>query len=188
MSLLIIDNFDSFTYNIVQLVEQCNVQDYMIIKNDNLLELNIDEFDKVIISPGPGIAQDAGQLIPFLKSIIASKSIVGVCLGYEALGEIFGAKLTKIPQPMHGIQNYGISFKNDSILEGLPDKFKIGHYHSWIIEEQHMPACLDITMKDENDLPMAFKHKNYNTRGLMFHPESIMTEYGREIIENWLTI
>lgn len=187
MSLLIIDNFDSFTYNIVQLVEQCNVQDYKIIKNDRLLDLNIDEFNKVIISPGPGIAKEAGQLMPFLKSVISSKSILGVCLGYEAIGEIFGAKLTKMPEPMHGIQNYGKSLKNDSMFNGLPEKFKIGHYHSWIIEEQYMPECLEITMKDENDLPMALKHKEYNIRGLMFHPESIMTEFGGEIIEKWLT-
>ncbi len=186
MKLLIIDNFDSFTYNIVQLVEQCNVQDYMIVTNDKLLGLNTAEFDKVIISPGPGIAKEAGELVPFLKLVIRKKSILGVCLGYEAIGEIFGAKLTKMPEPMHGIQNYGTSLKNDSIFVGLPDKFKIGHYHSWIIEEQQMPECLEITMKDENHLPMAFKHKGYRIRGLMFHPESIMTEFGKEIIGNWL--
>jgi len=186
MSLLIIDNFDSFTYNIVQLVEQCNVQDYKIIKNDRLLDLNTDEFDKVIISPGPGIAKEAGQLMPFLKSVISSKSILGVCLGYEAIGEFFGAKLTKMPEPMHGIQNYGHKINNDFIFQNLPYKFKIGHYHSWIIEEQYMPECLEITMKDENDLSMAFKHKEYYIRGLMFHPESIMTEFGKEMIGNWL--
>jgi len=188
MKLLIIDNFDSFTYNIVQLVEQCNVQDYTIVKNDTLLDLNIDDFDKVIISPGPGIAKEAGQLIQFLKLAIPNKSILGVCLGYEAIGEIFGAKLTKMSDPMHGIQNYGTSLKNDLIFVGLPDKFKIGHYHSWIIQEQQMPECLEITMKDENDLPMAFKHKDYKIRGLMFHPESIMTEFGKEIIGNWLEV
>lgn len=187
LKLLIIDNYDSFTYNLVQIIEQNGVKNFKVVKNDDLLGLNVEDYDKILISPGPGIAKEAGQLMPFLRSVFKTKSILGVCLGYEAIGELFGAKLTKMPHPMHGIQNYGTSLKNDTIFRGFPNKFKIGHYHSWIIEEQQMPDCLEITMKDENDLPMAFKHKEYKIRGLMFHPESIMTEFGKEIISNWLT-
>ena len=186
MKLLIIDNYDSFTYNLVQLVEQAGISNYLLVKNDQLLELKSDAFDKVIISPGPGIAKEAGELMQFLKIYYQKKSILGICLGYEALAELFGGKLVQMPEPMHGFRNKGIVVKQDSIFNGLPTEFFIGHYHSWIIKENGMPPELEILMKDETGLPMAFRHKQFDLTGLQFHPESVMTEFGLEIIRNWL--
>ncbi len=186
LKLLIIDNYDSFTYNLVQLVEQCGVTDYRIVRNDFLLKTDFSEYDKVLISPGPGIAADAGNLMEFLKLHFKQKSILGVCLGYEAIGELFGAKLSKLPAPMHGVQNKGIIVSDDKIFKALPSEFNIGHYHSWIIKEINMPNELQILLKDENGFPMAVRHKTYDLTGLQFHPESIMTEFGKEMICNWL--
>ena len=188
MKLLIIDNYDSFTYNLVQLVEQAGVNDYLLVKNDQLLQLEDMDFEKVIISPGPGIAKEAGELIKFLKKYYKKKSILGICLGYEALAELFGAKLVQMPEPMHGIRNKGRIVKGGITFKGLPEEFYIGHYHSWIVEESGMPSELDILLKDENGLPMAFKHKRFDLTGLQFHPESVMTEYGQEMIRNWLEL
>lgn len=184
--LLIIDNYDSFTFNLVQLVERAGVSDYLLVKNDQLLKLKSDSFEKVIISPGPGIAAEAGELIQFLKIYYHKKSMLGICLGFEALAELFGGKLVQMPEPMHGIRNKGNVVKSDTIFKGLPDEFFIGHYHSWIIEENEMPEELEFLMKDENGLPMAFRHKQSDITGLQFHPESVMTEFGLEIIRNWL--
>ena len=184
--LLIIDNYDSFTYNLVQLVEQAGISEYLLVKNDQLHGLKSESFDKVIISPGPGIASEAGDLMQFLKLYYHKKSILGICLGYEALAELFGGNLVQMPGPMHGIRNKGKIVKKDSIFKGLPAEFFIGHYHSWIIEENGMPKELEILMKDENSLPMAFRHKHYDLTGLQFHPESVMTQFGLEMIYNWL--
>ena len=186
MALLIIDNYDSFTYNIIQLVEQCGVTEYKIIKNDELLLLKSNEFEKVIISPGPGIAREAGELNLFVKKYCSSKSFLGICLGHEAIAELFGAKLIKMPKPWHGIQGPGIVIHDDFIFKGLPEKFNIGHYHSWVIEKETLPGELVITMVDDDERIMAVRHKHYNLIGLQFHPESIMTEYGLEMMGNWL--
>ena len=168
------------------MVELCGISNYRIVKNDHLLKTDLSEFDKVLISPGPGVAAEAGDLMEFLKLYFKQKPILGVCLGYEAIGELFGAKLSKLPVPMHGIQNKGIVVSNNIIFNALPLEFNIGHYHSWIINETDMPSELQILLKDENNLPMAFSHKTYNLTGLQFHPESIMTEFGKEMICNWL--
>jgi len=186
LRLLIIDNYDSFTYNIIQLVEQCGVKDFLLKKNDQLLNISAGEFDKVIISPGPGIGVEAGDLNTFLKKHYRTKSILGICLGHEAIAELFGAKLIKMPEPWHGIQGPGIVLKRDNLFKGLPGQFKIGHYHSWIMERETLPEELDITMLDEEGRIMAIRHLEYNLIGLQFHPESIMTEYGLEMMRNWL--
>ncbi|NOY49200.1 MAG: aminodeoxychorismate/anthranilate synthase component II [Chlorobi bacterium] len=187
MRLLIIDNYDSFTYNVVQLVEQCGLFDYMIVKNDKLLNIDPNVFQKVLISPGPGTAAEAGELMEFLLKVYKSKPILGICLGYEAIGKMFGARLSKMDEPMHGIKNHGEIIVNDKIFTGLPGRFAIGHYHSWIIYETDMPAELGILLKDENGMPMAVRHRSLDIKGLMFHPESIMTDFGKEMIGNWLS-
>lgn len=188
LRLLIIDNYDSFTFNLVQLIEQCGCFDYQIVKNDELLKTDFKEFNKILISPGPGIANEAGELMEFLNNNFKQKSILGICLGYEAIGELFGAKLSKLPEPMHGIQNNGSTCGSNKIFNGLPDSFKIGHYHSWIFNEQDIPSSLHIILKDELGLPMAVCHETYDITGLQFHPESIMTEFGKEMINNWLNL
>ena len=186
--MLIIDNYDSFTYNLVQLIELCEVFDYRIAKNDQILGLDENDFDKVIISPGPGIAIEAGDLTEFLKKHYQTKSFLGICLGHEAIAELFDAKLVKMSEPWHGIKGPGIVVKEDKIFRGLPIEFMIGHYHSWILDEKSLPNEIEITMKDEKGLIMAIRHKHYDLVGLQFHPESYMTEYGLEMMRNWLAL
>jgi len=184
--LLIIDNYDSFTYNLVQLVEQSEIMDYLIVKNDKLDELSDSDFDKIMISPGPGIAKEAGQLMEFIEKFYKSKPILGICLGHEAIAELFGANLIKMKDPMHGIKNMAKVIIKDPIFYNIPDSFCIGHYHSWNIEEESLPDELEIILRDENDLNMAIRHQSLPLIGLQFHPESIMTDFGLEMIKNWL--
>ncbi len=188
MKLLIIDNYDSFTYNLVQLIEQAGVSEYVIVKNDKLDKVKPDDFDRIIISPGPGIASEANQLMWFIKQYYKTKSILGICLGHEAIAEIFGGKLIPMKESMHGIRNQAQVLESDGVFKGLPTSFGIGHYHSWIIDDQSLPAEIEVIMRDENNLNMAIKHVKYNLIGFQFHPESIMTDYGLEMIENWLAI
>ncbi len=162
------------------------MNDYIIVKNDELEELDTDDFDKVIISPGPGIAKEAGQLMWFLQQFYKTKPMLGICLGHEAIAELFGAKLTPMKEPMHGIKNKALISKVNTIFNGLPKEFDIGHYHSWNIDEQTLPAELEVILRDENNLNMAVKHTKYDLTGLQFHPESIMTEHGLEMMQNWL--
>jgi len=186
MKLLIIDNYDSFTYNLVQLIEQCGVVDYRLVKNDHLDEINVQDFDKVLISPGPGIASEAGDLLPFVKKFMTEKPFLGVCLGYEAIAQLCGGKLVRLPEPMHGLSNKGKVMVTEGIFKDLPQEFYIGHYHSWIIEKESFPGDLEAMLEDENGLIMAFRHRQYDLTGLQFHPESVMTEYGLEMIGNWI--
>jgi anthranilate synthase component II len=186
VKLLIIDNYDSFTYNLVQLVKQAGIYDYTIVKNDELQKVSYDDFNRVLISPGPGIAKEAGQLMWFLKQHYRFKKILGICLGHEAIAELFGAKLIQLPEPMHGIKNLAQITIRDSIFNNIPDTFYIGHYHSWNIDESTLPKELEVILRDENNLNMAIRHVKYNLTGLQFHPESIMTDHGLEMIRNWL--
>jgi anthranilate synthase component 2 len=186
LKLLVIDNYDSFTFNLIQLVEQAGVNDYFIEKNDNLKKLDNDSFDKCLISPGPGIAIEAGDLMWFIDKFHSTKSILGICLGHEAIAEYFGAKLVQLPQPLHGIKNKATIVNQDSIFNGIPTELFIGHYHSWNVDEDTLPNDMEIIVRDETGLNMAIRHKQHNLTGLQFHPESIMTEYGLDIIKNWL--
>jgi len=188
LRLLIIDNYDSFTYNLIQLVEQAGVKQYVIVKNDELLKLAGSDFDRVIISPGPGIAKESGDLMRFIRDHYKTKPMLGICLGHEAIAELFGSKLVPMSEPMHGIKNKGTVVVQDSIFIGLPNSFSIGHYHSWNIDEETLPEDLEVIMRDENNLNMAIRHVSYRLVGLQFHPESVMTDYGQEMINNWLYI
>jgi len=186
LKLLIIDNYDSFTYNLIQLIEQSGFSEYIIVKNDELSRIDADSFDRIIISPGPGIAKEANQLMWFVNKYYTSKPMLGICLGHEAIAELFGGKLIPMKKSMHGIQNEGHIVKKDSLFDGLPNNFKIGHYHSWIIDDNTLPNDIHVLLRDVNGLNMAIRHNKYNLVGLQFHPESIMTEYGLEMIKNWL--
>ncbi len=185
MKLLIIDNYDSFTYNLVQLVKQAGVHEFDIVKNDRLLSLKF-YYDKVLISPGPGIASEAGQLMEFLKLNYKSTSILGICLGQEAIVELFGGRHKKLERPLHGFQNKATLTGQHYIFKNLPTTFNIGHYHSWYVDESFLPEELRILVKDELNLIMGIAHQQYDVTGLFFHPESMMTEYGQEMIKNWL--
>lgn len=186
LKILIIDNYDSFVYNLVQLVEQAGSCEYLIRKNDNILQLDQSEFDKVLISPGPGIASEAGDLLEFIRKHYQDKSMLGICLGHEAIAEVFGSTIRQLPEPMHGIRTNGYVSSDHYIFKGLPKEFMIGHYHSWILDEEKISNALNIFMRDDTGLIMAFNHEKYDATGLMFHPESIMTEYGFEMIRNWI--
>ena len=188
MKLLIIDNYDSFTYNLVQLVEQAGIQDYQLVKNDQLLSLNPLKYDKVLVSPGPGIASEAGELLPFLHNIINQKPILGICLGYEALVELSGGKLKQLENPLHGIQNKGKLIQPHPLFHEIPPSFNIGHYHSWIADEQTLSVETQTLMRDENGLNMAIAHTQQPWVGLLFHPESIMTEFGLRMLKNWINL
>ncbi len=186
MKLIIIDNYDSFTFNLVQLIERAGVVDYLLVKNDQLRDVPSNAFNKAIISPGPGVASEAGDLLWFINKYHRKIPILGICLGHEAIAEHFGAKLIKLPEPLHGIRNLCKIEKHDPVFDGLPDSFQIGHYHSWNVDESTIPPDLEVIVRDETGLNMAIRHTTLSIIGLQFHPESIMTEYGLEIITNWL--
>ncbi len=185
MKLLIIDNYDSFTFNLVQLVKQSGVHEFDIVKNDRLLSLK-SYYNKVLISPGPGIASEAGQLMEFLKLHYKNTSILGICLGQEAIVELFGGRHKKLDRPLHGFQNRATFTGQHYIFKNLPTTFKIGHYHSWYVDESALSEELRILVKDELNLIMGIAHKQYDVTGLFFHPESMMTEHGQVMIKNWL--
>ncbi len=186
MKLLIIDNYDSFTFNLVQLVEEAGEKDYFILKNDQLDIVKSNDFEGVLISPGPGLAREAGQLPLFLQRFYNKKNILGICLGFEALVELFGGKLSILKEPLHGIQNKGFIIHPNPLFEQIDEPFQMGHYHSWFVDPLDFPDKLEISVKDELGLIMAFRHKQYPLFGLQFHPESYMTPQGRHIISNWL--
>ncbi|MDB5156239.1 MAG: aminodeoxychorismate/anthranilate synthase component [Mucilaginibacter sp.] len=185
--ILIIDNYDSFTYNLVHLVNEIGLK-CDVWRND---QFNIDDvaaYDKIILSPGPGIPSEAGLLLEVIAKYAPTKSIFGVCLGQQAIAEVFGGTLYNLKQPMHGIATpITVTDDNERLFTGLPHQFKVGRYHSWVVDEKSIPDVLTVTAIDEVDnSAMAIRHKNYDVRGVQFHPESILTEFGKEMMQNWL--
>jgi anthranilate synthase component 2 len=185
MRLLILDNYDSFTYNIVHAIRELGVTPD-VIRNDRIALSDFEAYDKIIISPGPGIPSEAGILPDFLREYATCKPILGVCLGHQAIGERFGAKLLNLPQVYHGIQTPVNVIDRDYIFEGLPDRFNVGRYHSWVVDNHDLPDDLVVTANDDNGCIMALRHKDYDVRGVQFHPESILTPDGLQIFKNWL--
>ncbi len=186
LKLLIIDNYDSFTFNLVQRVEEAGEKDYFILKNDQLDAVQANDFEGVLISPGPGIAQEAGQLVPFLQKFYTRKKMLGICLGFEALVELFGGKLSLLDFPLHGVQNKGTIIQSNLLFQKIDAPFLMGHYHSWYVAPDDFPEVLEISVKDEQGLIMGFRHKKYPLFGLQFHPESYMTPQGGSMLKNWL--
>lgn len=184
--ILIIDNYDSFTYNLVHLVNEIGLE-CEVWRNDKFDIADVDAFSHVILSPGPGIPSEAGLLLEVIEKYAPTKSIFGVCLGQQAIAEVFGGKLYNLPQPMHGIATpIKVTDVNEQLFLGLPESFKVGRYHSWVVEKD-LPGVLQITAIDEKDgSVMALRHKEYDVRGVQFHPESVLTEYGKEMMANWL--
>lgn len=185
MKLLLIDNYDSFTYNIVHAVKQLGYE-VDVVRNDKIALDAIDVYDKIIISPGPGIPSEAGIVPEMLKRYSATKSVLGVCLGHQAIGECFGAKLLNLPQVYHGIQTPVTVVKEDYLFEGMPATFRVGRYHSWVVDTEEFPAELEVLAVDDEQRIMALRHKTLDVRGVQFHPESILTPDGLTIINNWL--
>jgi anthranilate synthase component 2 len=187
MKILVFDNYDSFTYNLVHLVQKIVNDDVAVYRNDQIPLEKIKEFDKIILSPGPGIPSEAGLLLPLIKEYAASKSILGVCLGHQAIGEAFGGTLTNLSTVYHGIATpIKILNTKSPILNGLPEEISVGRYHSWVIDESNFPEDLEITAKDEHGYIMGLQHKTYDVQGVQFHPESVLTPDGETILRNWL--
>jgi len=186
--ILIIDNYDSFTYNLVHLVNEIGPQ-CEVWRNDKFNISDVDAYDRIILSPGPGIPSEAGLLMEVIEKYAPTKSIFGVCLGQQAIAEVFGGKLYNLPQPMHGIATpITVTDKQERLFAGLPESFKVGRYHSWVVDENSLPDVLKITAVDDKDNSlMALSHKEYDVRGVQFHPESILTEFGKEMMKNWLS-
>ena len=186
-NILIIDNYDSFTYNLVHLVNEIGLQ-CEVWRNDQFKIDDVDAFDKIILSPGPGIPSEAGLLLEVIEKYSPTKSIFGVCLGQQAIAEVFGGKLYNLSQPMHGIATpILVTDEKEKLFTGLPKSFKVGRYHSRVVDEKAIPDALTVTAIDEADNSvMALRHKQYDVRGVQFHPESILTEYGKELMKNWI--
>ncbi len=185
MKILVVDNYDSFVYNIVHLLYEIGVDDIDVVKNDQLDFSYINQYDKIVLSPGPGIPKNAGMMPQLLSEFASTKSILGICLGHQAIAEHFGTDLINLKEPLHGVASEIEIVKEDYLFENLPKQFKIGHYHSWVVSET-ISDDLEVLAKDELGNIMAIKHKKYDVRGLQFHPESILTENGKTILTNWI--
>ncbi len=187
MKILVFDNYDSFTYNLVHLVEKITHIKVDVFRNDEIALDKVNDYDKIILSPGPGIPSEAGLLLPLIKQYAATKSILGVCLGHQAIGEAFGGTLTNLSKVYHGVATpIKILTKKSAILKGLGDEIEVGRYHSWIISDENFPAELEVTARDDNGYIMALQHKTFDVQGVQFHPESVLTPDGEIILRNWL--
>lgn len=187
MKILVFDNYDSFTYNLVHLVKKIVTDKIDVYRNDQISLEKVAEYDKIILSPGPGIPDEAGLLLPLIKEYAASKSILGVCLGHQAIGQAFGGTLTNLSTVYHGVaNNCRLEISDCRLFDDMPDKFLVGRYHSWIVNEKDFPKELEITARDENGYIMALQHKTFDVQGVQFHPESVLTPDGEKILRNWL--
>ena len=184
-NILVIYNYDSFTYNLVHYLEDldCKVN---VFRNDQIELKAIAAYDKIVLSPGPGIPDEAGLLKPIIAEYAPTKSILGVCLGQQAIGEVFGGSLTNLEQVYHGVATkVEVSVNDELLFDGLPKNFEVGRYHSWIVKNP-LPASLEATSYDENGQIMSLRHKEYDVRGVQYHPESVLTPHGKLILENWV--
>ncbi|HYK56703.1 MAG TPA: aminodeoxychorismate/anthranilate synthase component II [Flavisolibacter sp.] len=206
MKILVFDNYDSFTYNLVHLVKKIVTDKVDVFRNDEIPLEKIADYDKIILSPGPGVPSEAGLLLPLIKEYAGKKSILGVCLGHQAIGEAFGARLVNLSTVYHGVatpvkvvRRETSNVKEDThdstltthyspLFKGLPEEFPVGRYHSWIVSEENFPGELEITAKDDNGYIMGLQHKKYDVQGVQFHPESVLTPNGEAILRNWLKV
>lgn len=187
--ILVIDNYDSFTYNLVHYLEKLTNEPVVVYRNDEITLDKIDNYDKIVLSPGPGIPVEAGICIDLIKEYAATKSILGVCLGHQALAEAFGAGLLNLDKVYHGVSSeISVLTPDDPLYIGLPDRLEVGRYHSWIVSRDNIPDCLTVTCEDEQGLIMGVSHKEYDLKGVQYHPESVLTEHGLKIIDNWLKL
>lgn len=185
-NIVVIDNYDSFTYNLVHYLEDCNAQ-VTVFRNDEFELVDLEKFDKIVLSPGPGVPKDAGLLLSVIKKYAATKDIFGVCLGQQAIAEAFGGSLINLDSVFHGVSSEINLLNNDNLLyKNLPEKLEVGRYHSWVVNRNDFPEDLEITSVDENNQIMSLKHKTFNVRAVQFHPESILTPLGKTIIKNWV--
>ena len=187
MKIVIIDNYDSFTYNLSHLVKELGA-DVTVLRNDKFELRELEQFDKIILSPGPGIPEEAGLLLDVIRTFKGRKPMLGVCLGHQALGQVFGARLANLKNVYHGVQTEGTQLDNDPIFAGLPKRIMMGRYHSWVVDADTLPPCLEITATSDDGMIMAMRHKEYDIHGIQFHPESVLTPDGRTIVNNWMNL
>ena len=193
MKILIFDNYDSFTYNLVHVVEKIIDDKVDVYRNDKIPLEKVNHYDKIILSPGPGLPVESGLLLPLIKEYASSKSILGVCLGQQAIGEAFGGSLINLSTVYHGVAtkikvNAERTPSENDVFNSLDSELEVGRYHSWIVSKDNFPQELEITAEDENGYIMALRHKTFDVQGVQFHPESVLTPMGEMMMRNWLTV
>ncbi len=188
LRILVVDNYDSFTFNLVHLLHECG-HTATVWRNDKFELADVAAFDKILLSPGPGIPEEAGLLLDVIRQYGESKSILGICLGLQAIAEVYGGSLYNLAKPVHGVATtMTVTDTDEPIFAGLPASFAVGRYHSWAVAQEGLPSELKITGEDASGVIMGLTHQSLDVRGLQFHPESVMTEHGKEMIANWLAV
>ena len=185
MKIVIIDNYDSFTYNLSHLLKELGAE-VVVVRNDKFELKDLEQYDKIVLSPGPGIPSEAGLLLDVICTYAGRKPILGVCLGHQAIGEVFGASLENLKEVYHGVQTEGTQLGNDYIFDGLPERVMMGRYHSWVVAKDSVPECLEVTAMSDDGEIMAMRHRQYDIHGIQFHPESVLTPEGKTIVGNFL--
>lgn len=185
MKILLIDNYDSFTYNLLHILRESGYATD-VVRNDRIPFDRLDAYEKIILSPGPGVPEEAGDMLRLIREYGASKSILGVCLGEQAIGEAFGASLINLDEVYHGIQTPATIVRSDYLFAGLPESINVGRYHSWVVSPEKLPDCIEVLATDAQGQIMALRHRDYDIRGVQFHPESILTPDGKTILNNFL--
>ncbi len=184
--ILLLDNYDSFTYNLYHALRALGCRSVDVVRNDRIALPDVARYDRILLSPGPGIPEEAGILLPLIRRYAPEKDILGVCLGEQAIGEAFGARLENLPDVMHGVQTPIRVVRPDLLFRGLDSPFPAGRYHSWVVSREGLPAELEVTAEDEAGQIMALRHRTYRVRGIQFHPESVLTPQGVQLLRNWL--
>lgn len=185
MKVVVIDNYDSFTYNLVHYLEDLGAE-VTVYRNDEFELEELQKFEKILLSPGPGVPDEAGLLKDVIKKYAPTKDIFGVCLGLQAIGEVFGGTLVNLNEVFHGVASTVTTIEEDILFNDLPNQIEVGRYHSWVVSNENLPSDLIITSVDSNNQIMSLKHKTLNVRGVQYHPESVLTPLGKKILENWL--
>lgn len=186
--LLIVDNYDSFTFNLVHIVKELAITPYRVVKNDQIPFEEMEQFDKVLFSPGPGVPSEAGDMLKLIKEYGNQKLMLGICLGHQAIAEVYGARLRNLEEVYHGIASQVKLVERDSLFQGMPDLFQVGRYHSWIVDDADFPECLKVLAGSSDGQIMALKHRDLGLYGVQFHPESVLTPNGKSIIRNFLSM
>ena len=185
--IVVIDNYDSFTYNLVHAIKKISGLPVDVFRNDEIVPEDLEKYDKIVLSPGPGLPEESGLLLEIIKEYAPKKSMLGVCLGHQAIGEAFGGKLHNMSKVLHGIATPIELTETKSVLfKGLPKTFMVGRYHSWVVKQEDLPECLEVTGYDACGFIMSMKHREYDVEGVQFHPESVLTPLGEQILRNWL--
>ena len=185
MKIVIIDNYDSFVYNLSHVIKELGAE-VTVKRNDQFQLEELEEFDKILLSPGPGVPEEAGLLLDVIRRYAGKKPILGVCLGEQAIGEVYGGKLTNLEEVFHGIQSPVSLTATDYLFKGLPSTVQVGRYHSWVVDRKDFPDCLEVTAVSEEGYIMALRHRTLDVRGVQFHPESVLTPEGKQMLGNWI--